>query len=70
MIWFAATSESDALDDTLPALIDLQFMQPKAAVHLIYAVGYWLRTRPPSFAAAHRERLRSKWPVVGARIRD
>jgi hypothetical protein len=70
VIWYATLSGSDALDDTLPPLIDVTYAKPEAAVHLIYAVGYWLESRPLAFAEPHRERLRAKWPIAGARVRD
>ena len=69
LIWYAALAKTDNLDDVLPQLIDAQFAKPKAAVHLIYAVGYWLESRPPDVAEPLRSRLRGKWPTVGSRIR-
>jgi hypothetical protein len=49
-------------------LIDLRYEKPKAAVHLIYALGYWLEDRPHEVAVRHRQRLREKWPIAGSRI--
>jgi hypothetical protein len=69
LIWLSALTNSSALDNVLPQLIDLDYTKPKAAVHLVYAVGYWLESRPPEFADEHRQRLRAKWPIAGARIR-
>lgn len=69
LIWFAALTDSSELEDVLPPLIDLPYSNPKAAVHLIYAVGYWLESRPHEFADEHRQRLREKWPIAGSRIR-
>jgi len=69
MIWFSALTNSDSLDNLLPGLIDLQYAKPEAAVHLIYAIGYWLESRPKEFADEHRKRLREKWPIAGSRIR-
>jgi len=70
LIWFAALAKTNNLDDVLPALIDAQYKNPEAAVHLIYAVGYWLESRPPEVAEPHRRRIREKWPIVGSRIRE
>lgn len=70
LIWFAALSRSNNLDNLLSAIIDLNYTDPKAAVPLIYAVGYWLESRPPEVADLLRTRLRNKWPIVGNRIRD
>src|SRR6185436_16692360 len=70
LIWFSAVAGSNRLDDLLPDLIDLQFVKPEAAVPLIYALGYWLESRPREFADEHRRRLREKWPLAGSRIRD
>lgn len=69
LIWFCALSDSNGLDNLLPKLIDLDYAKPKAAVHLIYAVGYWLESKPAEFADEHRKRLREKWPIAGSRIR-
>jgi hypothetical protein len=69
MIWFSALTDSDQLDHLLPRLIDVQYAKPEAAVHLVYAVGYWLESRPKEFADEHRKRLREKWPIAGSRIR-
>ncbi len=69
MIWFAALTHSNRLDNLLPRLIDLQYAKPEAAVHLIYAIGYWLESRPDELADEHRKRLREKWPIAGSRIR-
>jgi hypothetical protein len=69
LIWFCALTGSTRLDGLLPGLIDLNYADPEAAVHLIYAIGYWLESRPKDFADAHRERLREKWPIAGSRIR-
>ncbi len=69
LIWLAALSRTDHLDELLPGLIDLPYAKPKAAVHLIYAVGYWLEFRPSAMAEGHRSRLRQKWPIAGKRIR-
>ena len=70
LIWFAGLAQTDHhLDDILPRLIDLHYAEPKAAVHLIYAVAYWLESRPVAMAEAHYARLREKWPLVGKRIR-
>jgi hypothetical protein len=70
MIWLAALTNLDRLDQLLPRLIDLQYDKPEAAVHLIYAIGYWLESRPNEFSDEHRKRLREKWPIAGSRIRD
>jgi len=70
LIWFSALTNSNRLDNLLPRLIDLQYAKPEAAVHLIYALGYWLETKPKEFTDEHRERLREKWPIAGGRIRD
>ena len=53
IIWFAALSDSSVFDDLIPRFIDLEYANPKSAVHLIYAVGYWLEHRPPEFAEPH-----------------
>jgi len=70
LLWFAAVAGSNRLDDLLPGLIDLHYVKPEAAVPLIYAIGYWLESRPRGFADEHRKRLREKWPIAGSRIRD
>ena len=70
MIWYSALTNSDRLDGLLQGLIDLQYAKPEAAVHLIYAIGYWLEARPKVFSDEHRKRLREKWPIAGSRIRD
>ncbi|MEX2212741.1 MAG: hypothetical protein WD768_01350 [Phycisphaeraceae bacterium] len=70
LIWFAALSKSYNLDNLISALIDVNYTEPKAAVPLIYAVGYWLESRPPEVADSLRARLRNKWPRAGSRIRD
>ena len=69
LIWYVAMAETKAFDAILPCLIDMPYAKPKAAVHLIYAVGHWLEGRPSEFAAPHRDRLRQKWPTAGARVR-
>ncbi|HXC35875.1 MAG TPA: hypothetical protein VNV43_08365 [Candidatus Acidoferrales bacterium] len=69
LIWYSALTETDRLDHLLPGLIDLQYAKPEAAVHLIYAIGYWLESRPKEFGDEHRKRLREKWPIAGSRIR-
>lgn len=69
LIWLAGLAQTDQLDELLPRLIDLPYAKPKAAVHLVYAVGYWLESRPPALAGRHRSRLREKWPLAGQRIR-
>ena len=70
IIWFAALTNSNRLDNLLPRLIDIQYAKPEAAVHLIYAIGYWLESRPNAFADEHRKRLREKWPIAGSRVQD
>jgi hypothetical protein len=70
LIWFAALSKSDNLDNLLSSLIDVNYKEPTAAIPLIYAVCYWLESRPPDVADLLRTRLRNKWPVAGSRIRD
>ena len=69
LIWFCALCDSNRLDHLVPKLIDLEYTKPKAAVHLIYAVGFWLESKPVEFADEHRKRLREKWPIAGSRIR-
>lgn len=69
IIWFAGIAKTNDLDDVLPALIDAQYSDPKSAVHLIYAVGYWLESRSPEVAEPLRKRLREKWPAAGSRVR-
>ncbi len=69
LIWFAGLCDTDRFDELLPQLIDLDYAKPKAAVHLIYAVGFWLESRPAEFANPHRAHLRAKWPIAGSRIR-
>jgi hypothetical protein len=73
MIWCSALCDSPHVDELnvdqlIPGLIDLQYAAPRAAVHLIYAVGYWLDSRPAEFSDHHRERLRRKWPIAATRI--
>ena len=70
LIWFAALEESDRFDELLPNFIDLDYAKPEAAVHLIYAIGYWLESRPREFADEHRKRLKEKWPIAGSRLKD
>jgi len=69
LIWFSALTSSNRLDNLLPGLIDLEYANPEAAVHLIYAIGYWLESRPNEFANEQRKRLREKWPIAGSRVR-
>ena len=69
IIWFSALTDSNRLENLLPKLIDIQYAKPEAAVHLVYALGYWLESRPNEFAFEHRKRLREKWPLAGSRIR-
>jgi hypothetical protein len=69
MIWLSALTGSSGLDNLLPKLIDLQYAKPEAAVHLIYAIGYWLESKSKDFADEHRQRLREKWPIAGSRVR-
>jgi len=68
IIWCCALCDSSAVDELVPGLIDQDYAAPKAAVHLIYAVGYWLASRPDEFAEPHRERLRQKWPIASERL--
>lgn len=68
LIWMAALCGPDRLDEVLPMLVDLEYASPTSAAHLIYAIAYWLDSRPDVFAEPHRERLRSKWPKVGDQV--
>jgi hypothetical protein len=47
MIWLAALTRSNRLDDLLPRLIDLDYAKPEAAVHLIYAIGGYAKMATP-----------------------
>lgn len=69
MIWCCTLCDPSHADqrnveELIPGLIDLDYAAPKAAVHLIYAVGYWLDSRPAEFSDQHRERLRRRWPTA------
>jgi hypothetical protein len=70
LIWCAALAKADNLDNVLSAMIDVEYADQKAAFHLIYAVGYWLESRPPEVSEPLRRHLRNKWPIPGSRIRD
>lgn len=68
LIWYAAMEDSDSLDQLLPQLIECSFSDPVAALHLIYAVNYWLDSRPPKLSEPCRRRILERWPVAASRL--
>lgn len=68
LIWCAALEDSNSLDQLLPQLIECSFSDPVAALHLIYAVNYWLDSRPPKLSEPCRRQILERWPVAASRL--